>query len=118
MIRTFAASAAVLLLSVSFACAGDPVGRYAVVGSNPGSGTNYSGTVTVERTGDTFRVTWDIGNQTYVGTGIGSDKGFAVAYRSGNQTGLAIYGAKGEDWEGVWTYTGGRDIGGEAWTRR
>jgi hypothetical protein len=94
------------------------MGRYRVVGSNPGSGTNYSGTVTVERTGDTFRVTWDIGNQTYVGTGIGSDKGFAVAYRSGNQTGLAIYGAKGEGWEGVWTYTGGRDIGGEAWTRR
>jgi hypothetical protein len=26
--------------------------------------------------------------------------------------------AKGDDWEGVWTYTGGRDIGGEAWTRR
>ena len=66
------------------------MGRYRVVGSNPGSGT----------------------------TGTGSDKGFAVAYRSGNQTGIAIYGAKGEDWEGVWTYTGGRDIGGEAWIRR
>ena len=72
----------------------------------------------MEKTGDTFRVTWDIGGQTFVGTGIGSDKGFAVTYRSGNQTGLAIYGAKGNDWEGVWTFTGGKEIGGEAWTRR
>ena len=71
----------------------------------------------MERTGDTFRVTWDIGSQTYVGTGIGSDKGLAVAYRSGNQTGIAIYAPKGDDWDGVWTYTGGRTIGGEAWTR-
>jgi hypothetical protein len=36
------------------------------------------------------RVTWDIGGQTFVGTGIGSEKGLAVSYRSGNQTGLAI----------------------------
>ncbi len=57
----------------------------------------YTGTVTVERTGETFRVTWDIGSQTFVGTGIGSDKGLAVSYRSGNQTGLAIYGAKGDE---------------------
>ena len=107
-----------LVLSSTLAFAGDPVGRYSVVGSNPGNKGRYSGTVTVERTGETFRVTWDIGSQTFVGTGIGSDKGFAVSYRSGNQTGLAIYGAKGDNWEGVWTYTGGQDIGGEAWTRR
>jgi hypothetical protein len=102
----------------SSAWAGDPAGSYNVTGSNPGGRGGYSGTVTVERTGDTFRVTWDIGNQTYVGTGIGSEKGIAVTYRSGNQTGLAIYGANGENWEGVWTYTGGREVGGEAWTRR
>jgi hypothetical protein len=100
------------------AFAGDPAGRYSLVGSNPGGKGRYSGTVEVEKTGDTFRVTWDIGGQTYVGTGIGSDKGFAVTYRSGNQTGLAIYGAKGNDWDGVWTFTGGKEIGGEAWTRR
>lgn len=118
MLAKWGAVAATILMSAVAAWAGSPVGRYTVVGSNPGSGTKYTGTVTVEPTGDTFRVTWDIGNQTYVGTGIGSDEGFAVAYRSGNQTGLAIYGAKGNDWAGVWTYTGGRDVGGEAWTRR
>ena len=42
----------------------------------------------VERTRETFRVTWDIGTQTFVGTGIGR------------------------------TYTGGQVIGGEAWIRQ
>jgi len=106
------------LIADTSAFAGDPAGSYNVVGSNPGGRGRYSGTVTVERTGDTFRVTWDIGSQTYVGTGIGSEKGIAVTYRSGTQTGLAIYGANGDNWEGVWTYTGGREVGGEAWTRR
>jgi len=118
MLRTLAALVAVLALSSTVAFAGDPVGRYSVQGSNPGNKSPYSGTVTVERTGETFRVTWDIGNQTFVGTGIGGEKGFAVSYRSGNQTGLAIYGAKGDNWDGVWAYTGGEDLGGEVWTRQ
>ena len=118
MLRSLAAMAFALVMSGTWAYAGDPVGRYSVVGSNPGGQGRYSGTVTVERTGDTFRVTWNIGSQTFVGTGIGSDKGFAVTYRSGAQTGLAIYGSNGDNWEGVWTYTGGQTIGGEAWTRR
>ena len=118
MLKGLIAPVVALVMSSGLAFAGDPVGRYTLVGSNPGSNDRYSGTVTVERTGDTFRVTWDIGSQTFIGTGIGSDKGFAVSYRSGNQTGLAIYGANGDNWEGVWTYTGGRNIGGEVWTRQ
>ena len=117
MIGKTALAAAAVALSITCAFA-DPTGRYSVVGSNPGNGNRYSGTATVERTGDTFRVTWTIGADTYVGTGIGSDKGFAVAYQAGNQTGVAIYGASGDGWEGVWTYAGGRSIGGEVWTRR
>jgi hypothetical protein len=118
MLRTLAALVAALVLNSTMAFAGDPVGRYSVAGTNPGNKARYSGTVRVERTGDTFRVTWDIGTQTFVGTGIGSEKGLAVTYRSGSQTGLAIYGANGDNWEGVWTYTGGQVIGGEAWTRQ
>ena len=117
MLRTLAGLIIALVLSTTLAFAGDPVGRYSVAGSNPGGKGRYAGTVTVEKTGDTFRVTWDIGSQSFIGTGIGSEKGLAVTYRSGNQTGLAIYGAKGDNWDGVWTYTGGRDVGGEVWTR-
>src|SRR4051812_49504818 len=110
MLGKLAALVAALVLGSTLAFAGDPAGRYSVEGSNPGSKDRYAGTVTVERTGATFRVTWDIGNQTFVGTGIGSDTGLAVAYRSGGQTGIAMYGANGDNWEGVWTYTGGQDI--------
>jgi hypothetical protein len=118
MLSKLTAAVVMLVMSGALAWAGDPAGRYSVIGSNPGTKDRYSGTVTVERTGDTFRVTWDIGSQTFVGTGIGSDKGLAVSYRSGTQTGLAMYGANGDNWEGVWTYAGGREIGGEAWTRQ
>jgi hypothetical protein len=118
MFAKLAATGAAVLLSTVFALAADPVGRYSVEGRNPGGGSSYRGTVVVERTGETFRVTWDVGGQTFVGTGIGNDEGLAVAYRSGNQTGIAIYGSKGDDWQGAWAYTGGRDVGVEAWRRR
>jgi hypothetical protein len=115
--RTLLTAIAIVVAS-TLASLADPVGRYSVSGSNPTGGGRYSGTALVERTGDTFRVTWNINGDIYVGTGIGSDKGFAVAYRAGDQAGIAIYGAKGDGWEGVWTYFGSRAIGGEVWTRR
>jgi len=118
MILRVSAICAAIILSTLTAFAGEPAGRYAVEGSNPGGGARYTGTVTVEPTGDTFRVTWDVGGQTFVGTGIGTSEGLAVSYRSGSNTGLAIYSPKGNNWEGVWTYAGGRTVGGEVWSRR
>jgi len=56
MRHLFAVSAAALLLSAATAFAADPVGSYSVAGSNPGGGDKYSGTVTVEKTGQTYRV--------------------------------------------------------------
>ena len=47
--------------------------------------------VSVERTGDTLHVTWDIANQ----------------------TGLAIWGAKGDDWDDVRTFTGVKEASSE-----
>jgi hypothetical protein len=41
-----------------------------------------------------------------------------VSYRSGNDTGLALYGADGGNWTGIWTYAGGRQVGPEAWKRQ
>jgi hypothetical protein len=109
---------ATLLHSTALAFAADPIGTYRVTGTNPGSGSRYQGTVTVDRTGDTYRVVWVVGGTRYVGTGIGNREGLAVSYRSGNSTGLALYGADGGNWEGVWTYAGGRDIGTEVWKRQ
>jgi hypothetical protein len=108
----------IALLCLSAGALADPVGRYDVNGTNPGSGSPYSGSVTVERTGDTYRVTWTVGRQEFVGTGIGNRNFLAVSYRSGNQTGLAMYYEEDGRWQGVWTYANGREIGTENWRRR
>jgi hypothetical protein len=113
----YLAIVAALLWSATLAFAADPVGTYRVEGNNPGSGSKYRGTVRVERTGKTYRVVWDVAGTRYIGTGIGDKDFLAVSYKSGNDSGLALYGARGEDWGGVWTYSGGRDVGAEIWTR-
>ena len=117
MLVKFVAASAALLVSVTLGFAADPVGHYRIAGANPGGGDPYAGIVIVERTGETYRVTWSVGGLTYVGTGIGNDKGLAVSYQAGSQTGIAIYLAEGNGWKGAWTYSGGRTLGAEAWTR-
>lgn len=102
-------------LSLAATALADPVGRFSVSGTNPGDNSRYAGTVVVTRTGDTYRVLWTIGGQQYEGTGIGNKDFIAVSYRSGNQTGLALYGPSGNTWRGIWTYAGGRQIGSEVW---
>ena len=114
----FLLAVAALLCSTLLAFAADPVGSYSVIGTNPGNNSQYHGTVQVTRTGQTYRVVWVVGNARYIGTGIGNREGLAVSYKSGNSSGLALYGADGGNWQGVWTYSGGHDIGTEVWKRR
>jgi hypothetical protein len=111
------ASLAVAVSLVSSAALANPVGRYDVDGKSP-DGSTYSGVATIEPTGQTFVVTWLIGKDKFVGTAVGNDEFFAVAYRSGSSTGVAVYGREGNDWIGVWTFTGGRQAGVERLTRR
>jgi hypothetical protein len=115
--RYLLATSAALLLSAVTAFAADPVGSYSVVGHNPGGGSEYHGTVTIERTGQTYRVVWVVGDTKYIGTGIGNKDFIAVSYKSGGSTGLALYGSQGGNWQGVWTNAGGREIGTEVWER-
>lgn len=116
--RALAAVLTFAFVLIAGAALADPVGRYAVSGTNPGGDSKYSGDVSVERTGDTYRVVWQVGGQRYVGTGIGDKNFLAVSYRSGDQTGLALY-AENDDgtWIGVWTYAGGKQVGTERWER-
>lgn len=102
----------------SAAWAGDPVGTYSVSGSNPGGGGAYSGTATVEKTGATYKVTWDVAGTHFEGTALGDSRFLGVSYRAGGNTGLALYSPEGDDWVGVWTYAGGTELGKEKWTRR
>ena len=114
--RSIASALAVLLLT-SLAALADPVGRYDVIGKNP-NGTEYYGTATVARSGQTYSVVWVIGSTSFYGTAVGADKLFAVSYRAGDKTGIALYIASGRNWEGVWTFTGGHEVGTETWARR
>lgn len=93
------------------------VGRFSVDGRNP-SGTRYAGTASVERTGDTYRVTWNIDGSRFIGTGIGGDRAIAISYRAGNQTGIALLVEEDGGFSLVWTYAGGTDLGTETWRRR
>jgi hypothetical protein len=99
------------------AFAADPVGTYNVEGKNP-SGSSYEGTVTVTKTGDTYKVVWEIGSATYTGTAIGNKDFIAISYQSGDNSGLALYGEDGGNWQGVWTYAGGTSMGVEVWKRQ
>ena len=114
--RGFIAGCVAVVLAGTAALA-DPVGRYDVQGTNP-SGTTYSGTVTVQKTGDTFKVVWNIGGTQYTGTAIGNDDFLAVSYVSGGSTGLALFGEEGDEWKGIWTYAGGTKVGAEVWTKK
>jgi hypothetical protein len=117
MHKVLIAVATAVVLSVTAAFA-DPVGKYDLEGTNPGNGGSYSGTVSVERTGDTYRVVWLVGGTRYVGTGIGNKEFIAVSYRTGNDTGLALYTTTKDGWKGIWTYANGTKIGTEQWTEQ
>lgn len=117
MLKRTTLIAASLLIGISAAVA-DPSGRYKLEGTNPGGNGKYTGSITVERTGETYRVIWVVGSETYVGTGIGNKDFLAVSYKSGDSTGLALYGVEGDGWSGVWTYAGGNKMGAERWYRK
>ena len=114
----FSIGLAVSLLVAPFtgAHAADPVGHFAVKGNNPGGGDAYEGEVTVTKTGDTYKVVWTIEGTKYIGTGIGNDDFLTVSYKSGSETGLALYGHDKTGWSGIWTYAGGKTLGVEKWT--
>jgi hypothetical protein len=114
--RLLAAAVSLVLLASSAWAVHE--GEYDVEGTNPGSGSGYSGTVRVSRTGETYNVVWTVGGTRYVGTGIGNKDFLAVSYRSGNSTGLALYGQADGSWQGIWTYAGSREVGTERWTPR
>jgi hypothetical protein len=118
MLRFVSLAAALLMCGTIAAFAAEPAGTYSVEGADPGGGNKYNGTVTVKKTGETYNVVWKIGTTTYVGTAIGNKDFLAVSYKSGNDTGLALYGADGGNWSGIWTYAGGKDVGPELWKRQ
>jgi hypothetical protein len=109
-------------LALAFAAAFSPPalagaeGTYNVVGTNPGGQGGYAGTVTVQKVGENvFSLQWSIGNNQAIGTAVGDDDFLSVGYKSGDNFGVALFIRDGEQWDGVWTYGGGTEIGQETW---
>jgi len=123
--------AAALLLAAPALAWADPTGTFKVQGTNPDSGKDYTGSVTVERAGETYKVTWKVGNTEYVGTGLGAkfngnrfemgpaspdDTAISVGYISGKTFGMAMYFLQPDGtWQGVWTYAGTNKAAPENW---
>lgn len=61
MIRAIAAGALCLAVPVASAAADDPIGSDDESGTNPGNRGIYSGTASIETTGETCRVVRQIG---------------------------------------------------------
>jgi hypothetical protein len=117
-IRRSLIGAAVFIVLTAISALADPVGTYELSGANPGNGSEYSGTVTVQRNGDTFLVIWTFAGSRQVGIGIGRDDLITVSYRSGNSIGIAVYRPDGDGGKGIWAPAGSQNLGTEVWTRR
>lgn len=130
----FVAAACASFLVFSGSVLADPVGTYAVTGANPGGGEPYSGTVSIERTGETYAVVWKIGEATFTGVGIGAsrsptgdttfgraspnDNVLSIGYVSQGSFGQALYVESGDgSWSGVWAFGGATNLGTESWTK-
>ncbi|MCI4663415.1 MAG: hypothetical protein MRY74_01720 [Neomegalonema sp.] len=110
-LRGVLASAALLIAAGASA---QPIGTFSVDGRNP-NGTSYTGSVTVSRTGGTYKVFWTIGSGSFVGTGVYTKGAFAVAY-AGGHSGVVLYRETEEGvWRGVWAPIGETKTGAETW---
>ncbi|MBZ0164796.1 MAG: hypothetical protein K8H74_19040 [Notoacmeibacter sp.] len=112
----------------------DPTGTFDVVGTNPDTGKQYRGTVSVARTGETYAVVWNIGGSEFIGTGLGAkfvgnrfvlgaaspdDTAISVGYVSETTFGMAMYFEQDDGhWEGAWTYGGSQTAAPEDWYPR
>ena len=126
--------AIIALFVLTISSLAGPEGTYRVTGTNPGGQGEYTGTVSVRQTGQTYSVIWNVGGVKYTGTGLGAenrqgystmgpasanDSSIAISYISGGSFGLAYYVEQFDGtWRGIWTYGGSDKIGTEIWTRR
>lgn len=94
-------------------------GTHEVEGRNP-DGTAYAGSVTVEKTGDTYAFTWTVAGASYPGIGIDVGEGKVVVAYGKNDFGVIDYDLSNMDEvvQGRWSAHGNRAIGIERIRRR
>jgi hypothetical protein len=98
------AASAALAAAFSLAAMAEGAGRYSVTGTNTKEKTNYRGTATITKTGNsTWQVVEIIGNDTLEGFGLGDGKVIAVSYATDAGTQLALYTLNSDgSYTGIW----------------
>ncbi len=91
-------------------------GSYEVIGTNP-DGNAYRGTLTLQKTGDTFQAQWQVANQLYNGVGFWSGDYFIIGYGPEQAFGTVEYRLTDSKAEGRWTMGGSSQFGIENITR-
>ncbi len=92
------------------------LGKYRCQGVDT-TGAAYSGTATIEREKDCYRVTWLLAGTKYVGVGVRTGDVFSVAYY-GKMSGVIAYRIAVGELKGKWTIANGRgELGTETLTR-
>ena len=91
-------------------------GWYSVTGEGASQNQSYSGRVLVQRTGETYRVEWRIGNQRFYGTGIYYNRVLSVSY-DGAHGGIAVYAPVNGGFNGVWASENAKWVRWENWRR-
>ena len=90
-------------------------GRYTVTGTSTKDKTNYQGTATITKTGNSiWHIVEVIGADTIEGFGIGDGKVIAASYSTDTGTTLALYTANSDgSYTGVWAGEDDKDINTE-----
>ena len=90
-------------------------GQYTVTGANAKDKTNYQGTATITKTGNsTWHIVEIIANDTLEGFGIGDGKVIAAAYSTDAGTTVALYIANSDgSYTGIWAGEDDKDINTE-----
>jgi hypothetical protein len=111
--------AAALLTALAAPALGQQAGTYGVQGEAPG-GQRYQGMATLQPTGtNTWRVTWQVGNDTAEGVGFLIPEGplLVVGYVIGREIGAVAYAVQADGTlQGTWTQGQGGGIGTEVLT--
>ena len=94
--------------------------RFTVAGSNPGSDkVDYTGEVSVARTGATWQFEWRVGGDPIKGTGIIMDgTHMAATGMFDGKPFVFILKKDGNRFLGLWTTQGANQVGREVWTAK
>jgi hypothetical protein len=91
-------------------------GTYAVKGLNS-DGTNYQGKLRIEKTGQTFQLTWEVLGTTIKGVGIRVGDTLFVASGDKTPLGIVSYTFEGTGAKGIWTLAGEEVVAKENLTK-